>query len=160
MYTDEWEEKKKTAIKRRNTGEISFEELQETSDSIKGVYASEIKENVLLSNKGKVTIDENEPESESQSDIEIMEYGFLFKLAKDTLFTIVEEESVQEDIFELMDELVVSNESKSFEKSLKSLGVINNIEWNSHKTMDNVKEKFNHRESTWILDKISRSKML
>ena len=44
MNANEIEKLKQPGIRRRNTGEISIEELQETSDSIKGVYSSEIKE--------------------------------------------------------------------------------------------------------------------
>uniref|UniRef100_A0A7S3JIC4 Uncharacterized protein n=1 Tax=Euplotes harpa TaxID=151035 RepID=A0A7S3JIC4_9SPIT len=93
------------------SGDLSLEELQETQDSINEVYFRDISNNVLVSNKGKALSEYDLSQSlQSSADVTEQEERTAVKLFKRGLTTIVEEDSITEDKFEIMDDLRVSEE--------------------------------------------------
>lgn len=79
------------------SGDLTTEDIQESWDSINEVYARHKQENVLVSNKGYVrSLSIDSIDSESSEGIECPEPFFAMPLARDSLCTIVEEDSVCE----------------------------------------------------------------
>ena len=125
------------------SGDLSTEDIEESKDSINEVYARGKQPNVLVSNKGHVrSLSMDSVDSESSEGIECPEPFFAMQLARDSLCTIVEEDSVCEWIFDEADECLVPEEAFSPSRNLVSFQVNCTVSAAFAHTMSDVKLRF------------------